>query len=188
MAARKEGGGKEAALRAASALFYERGIPAVSVEQVAAEAGLTKRAVYYHFPTKADLVAAYLKAADEPAFSMLTGLTADVEPGLPTLRAAFDRLGPVLGAPTFRGCAFLRAARETKGGAEAATAHKERVREWFADQAKVAGLAEPDRIASALLLVLDGALSQATYAPSERAAAASKEAANAVLSLARRTD
>ena len=51
---------------AASRLFYGHGIRAVSVDDVAARAGLTKRTLYYHFRSKDDLIAAYLAARDEP--------------------------------------------------------------------------------------------------------------------------
>jgi AcrR family transcriptional regulator len=39
---------------------------AVSVDAVAAKAGVTKRTLYYHFKSKDDLVAAYLAARDQP--------------------------------------------------------------------------------------------------------------------------
>ena len=52
-------------VQAASALFYNEGIRRVSVDEVAAKAGLTKRTLYYHFKSKDDLVAAYLAAHPE---------------------------------------------------------------------------------------------------------------------------
>ena len=39
---------------------------AMSVDAVAAKAGVTKRTLYYHFKSKDDLVAAYLEARDQP--------------------------------------------------------------------------------------------------------------------------
>ncbi|WP_067827228.1 TetR family transcriptional regulator [Nocardia inohanensis] len=39
-------------------LFAERGFHAVSVREIAADVGLTKTAVLYHFPSKTDIVAA----------------------------------------------------------------------------------------------------------------------------------
>src|ERR1700750_396416 len=53
-------------IAAASKLFYNEGIRAVSVDAVAEEAGVTKRTLYYHFRSKDDLVAAYLAARDQP--------------------------------------------------------------------------------------------------------------------------
>src|SRR5262249_45439102 len=57
-------------LEAATKLFYGEGIRAVSVDAVAAKAGVTKRTFYYHFRSKDDLVAAYLEIRDQPNLAM----------------------------------------------------------------------------------------------------------------------
>ena len=54
---------------AADALFYTRGIREVSVDNVAEQAGVTKKTLYYHFRSKDDLIAAYLEARHEPALA-----------------------------------------------------------------------------------------------------------------------
>src|SRR4051794_38670238 len=46
-------------------LFYRRGIRAVGVETIVAEAGATKMSLYRSFPSKDELVAAYLQERDE---------------------------------------------------------------------------------------------------------------------------
>ena len=51
---------KERILVAADQLFYGQGIRAVGVDAVAAEAGISKRTLYNHFPSKDELIAAYL--------------------------------------------------------------------------------------------------------------------------------
>ena len=66
--------GRGAILDAAKKLFYEHGLEAISVEVIAAQAGVTKRALYYHFPSKHDLVLAYLDAVDEPVLTLLRGM------------------------------------------------------------------------------------------------------------------
>ena len=52
----------ERILAAADKLFYEQGIRAVGVDSIAAEAGVSKRTLYNYYPTKDDLIAAYLTA------------------------------------------------------------------------------------------------------------------------------
>jgi len=42
-------------LRHAMALFNERGFAAVSVEDIAAAAGITKATLYYHYPSKSEI-------------------------------------------------------------------------------------------------------------------------------------
>jgi AcrR family transcriptional regulator len=53
-----EGERREQILRAADDLFGRRGYAASSIGDVAAAVGVTKAAIYHHFPSKADLYAA----------------------------------------------------------------------------------------------------------------------------------
>src|SRR2546421_12130356 len=70
----------ERILAAADKLFYEQGIRAVGVDTIAAEAGVSKRTLYNYYPTKDDLIAAYLTArfkhiepSDAPAREQILG-------------------------------------------------------------------------------------------------------------------
>ena len=51
---------KERILETTDRLFYLRGIRAVGVDAIAAEIGISKRTLYNHFPSKDELIAAYL--------------------------------------------------------------------------------------------------------------------------------
>ncbi|MBC9713622.1 TetR/AcrR family transcriptional regulator [Streptomyces sp. TRM66268-LWL] len=53
------------ALEAAGRLFYERGIHAVGVDLIAAEAGVTKKTLYDRFGSKEQIVVEYLADRDE---------------------------------------------------------------------------------------------------------------------------
>ncbi len=58
---------REKVIRAAMRLFKERGFEAVSIDEVMAEAGLTRGGFYAHFKSKADLIAqALLEEAPAP--------------------------------------------------------------------------------------------------------------------------
>ncbi|MFF7279455.1 TetR family transcriptional regulator [Streptomyces griseorubiginosus] len=57
--------GARRALAAASRLFYERGIHAVGVDLIAAEAGVTKKTLYDRFGSKEQIVVEYLADRDE---------------------------------------------------------------------------------------------------------------------------
>ena len=70
----------ERILAAADKLFYAEGIRAVGVDTVAAEAGVSKRTLYNHYPSKDALIAAYLTArfkhlapSDAPAREQILG-------------------------------------------------------------------------------------------------------------------
>jgi len=61
MARTEDPAGRERILTAATALFYANGVRAVGMAEVIAAAGCGKHMLYRHFPSKAALVAAYLR-------------------------------------------------------------------------------------------------------------------------------
>ena len=52
-------------LSTASRLFYAEGLHSVGIDRIIATAGVTRATLYRHFPSKDDLVVAYLTQADE---------------------------------------------------------------------------------------------------------------------------
>jgi AcrR family transcriptional regulator len=62
-------------LAVASELFIEQGYDATSLREIAERLGLTKAALYYHFPSKEDILGALL----EPTFAMATQLMERLE-------------------------------------------------------------------------------------------------------------
>ena len=52
---------RERIVEAATELFYAQGLRAVSAEKIIAQVGITKVTFYRHFPTKDDLIVAYLE-------------------------------------------------------------------------------------------------------------------------------
>lgn len=104
---------RERIVQAASALFYNEGIRRVSVDEVAAKAGLTKRTLYYHFKSKDDLVAAYLAARDQPNLALFRKWFAEAEGGLAAkVEAIFKNLARSARHPKWKGCGFLRTSAE----------------------------------------------------------------------------
>ena len=51
-------------LDTATRLFYAEGIRAVGIDRIIAEAGVAKATFYNHFPSKDDLVLAYIEEQD----------------------------------------------------------------------------------------------------------------------------
>ena len=103
---------RERLLSTASALFYREGIRAVGVERILADAPATRATFYRHFPSKEDLVLAYLRGVD-------AATRADVQAAIETAPSPADALRAIgtavaddLARPEFRGCAFLKAAAE----------------------------------------------------------------------------
>jgi AcrR family transcriptional regulator len=121
---------------AATRLFYGEGIRAVSMDAVAAKAGLTKRTIYYHFSSKDHLVTAYLEAQDQPTLALYrrwyTEAGGDVAQ---RVRGMFQGLISVADRAKWRGCGFLRTTAElasTPGhpAVKVGSAHKKRFEEW----------------------------------------------------------
>jgi TetR/AcrR family acrAB operon transcriptional repressor len=68
-------------LRAARAVFIEKGYLAARVEDVAARAGLSKGAVYFYFQSKRDLMIALVQEEHENTYSFLDQAEKDHRPG-----------------------------------------------------------------------------------------------------------
>src|SRR3954463_1173186 len=90
---------KERILETADRLFYLRGIRAVGVDTIAAEIGISKRTLYNHFPSKDDLIAAYLKRRFHQ-------VPASGQPPLAQILDTFDWLERRFAGKGFRGCPF----------------------------------------------------------------------------------
>ncbi len=99
-------------LRTASATFYARGINTVGVEAIVSEAGVTRATFYRHFPSKEDLIVAYLEAAHEHIRAEVEAITEQGRPAQETIRAIAASIVGQIKSAGFRGCAFLNAAAE----------------------------------------------------------------------------
>jgi len=154
---------RERIVSAAAKLFYAEGIGRVSVDAVAAEAGVTKRTLYYHFTSKDDLVEAYLTARDQPNLALFRRWFAEAEGGVAEkTQAIFRRLARSVGHAKWKGCGFLRTAAELAAlpghpAMKAGLAHKKKFEAWMCSEFESAGLAGAGLLARQILLLLDGA-------------------------------
>src|SRR5437660_12627952 len=169
---------KERILETADKLFYLRGIRAVGVDTIAAEIGISKRTLYNHFPSKDELIAAYLAGrfvkappSDKPPVEQILG--------------TFDRLERGFASKGFRGCPFVNAVAEL--GAEdqsvkkIAIAFKESRRLWFRDLLTQLGVTDAEALATQLALLVDGSIAQDLVRNDPAMARAAKEAATVLL-------
>jgi AcrR family transcriptional regulator len=99
-------------LSTASGLFYREGIRAVGVERILTEAPATRATFYRHFPSKEDLVLAYLRGVDAHTRADVHAAVESASSPAEALRAIGAGVADDLTAPGFRGCAFLKAAAE----------------------------------------------------------------------------
>ena len=103
---------RERLLSTASALFYREGIRAVGVERILAEAPVTRATFYRHFPSKDELVLAYLRGVDAHIRADAQAAIDAAPSPADAVRALGTAVADDLARPEFRGCAFLKAAAE----------------------------------------------------------------------------
>jgi AcrR family transcriptional regulator len=149
-------------IAAASKLFYAEGIRSVSVDAVAAQAGVTKRTLYYHFKSKDDLVAAYLSGRDQPNIALFQRWFAETDGDLADkTRGIFQHLAQSARHPKWKGCGFLRTTAELANlpghpAIKIGAAHKKKFERWMQDCFEAEGLAGATLLARQMTLLLDG--------------------------------
>jgi len=153
---------RERILATADRLFYDEGIQAVGIQRIVAEAAVTRVTLYRHFPSKDDLVAAYLerRAAHDHA-----QVDAIIEAHRDDPRGALTELATALSRDDFgsvrRGCPFINASAEFTGTHVARVSARE-IRRWVTD--RLAELlrrldhADPRSTAEQLMMVRTGAV------------------------------
>ncbi len=148
-------------LRAADELFYEHGFHAVGIDLIIERAGVAKATLYRHFPTKDDLIAAYLDDADTRFWAWFDRVLDPRAAPAEALGGLFDAVSGLASSPTCLGCTFQVSAAEfpdrSHPGHAVALAHKNAVRARLRDLADAAGADRPEDLADGLLLIMDGA-------------------------------
>ena len=147
-------------LETATRLFYSEGVRAIGIDRIIAEAAVAKATFYSHFPSKDDLVRAYIEEQDRIGQVTLGALAK----GSPreSLFAVFDTIGEAAVQAGYRGCPFLNAAAEYPDPATPVRQAIDKHRRWHRDLLRRL-LAEtrhldPDVTADILVALWDGLL------------------------------
>lgn len=155
---------RERILLTAHDLFYRDGIRATGIDKIIAESGVTKVTFYRHFPSKHDLILAFLDYRHERWMAWFKEALArhgaspggGLSPVLPALEEWFNN-------PVFRGCAFINSVAELGGASpdvmDISRRHKQ-------DMADVVAELLPDSplrrdLANAAAIAIDGAIFKA---------------------------
>ena len=170
----------ERILETADRLFYGQGT-VVGVDTLAAEAGVSKRTLYNHYPSKDALIEAYLQRR-------VRLIPTSDKPPAQQILDEFDRLERAFAADGFRGCAFVNAVAELKNPQHAANAlalqFKDLRRQWFRGLLERGGATDPDGLSLQLLLLVDGAIAAALVRKDPTVARAARDAARVLLKAA----
>jgi AcrR family transcriptional regulator len=149
-------------LETASTLFYNEGVRVVGVDLIVARSGVAKTSLYRHFPTKDDLIAAFLQREDEDFWRQWDAVSArhDGDPRA-ELDAQVASITKRVTRPGYRGCPQINVAAEfpaTDHPAHAvAVAHKTELRRRLVSITTALGVPDPQTLADQLALVIDGA-------------------------------
>ncbi len=148
---RRGRGARERILGASRKLFAERGINRTGMDQLCAEAQVSKRTLYQHFSGKDELVAEHLRRFDPEVLPEVFDRT-DLTPR-ERLLAIFDIHSPL--------CPFIAAAVEINDPDHPARVlardYKKALAARLAETAREAGATDPDQLGEQLALLLDGA-------------------------------
>lgn len=152
---------RERIQQTAHVLFYHDGIRATGIDRIIAEAGVTKVTFYRHFPSKTDLIKAFLEFRHSVWMEwFVDALNRRRSRGIDSLVLAMDEWFRGEG---YRGCAFINAVVEV---ADTVPEAKEISRQHKLDMAQaIAALLPPSphrkRDASAIAMAVDGAIVRA---------------------------
>jgi AcrR family transcriptional regulator len=148
-------GPRERILKTAGRLFYEEGYRAVGIDRVIAEAEVAKASFYKHFPSKDELIVAWIKNAEE-----MSGKALPPADGATPLYDYMDKMIGIAQQTWCMGCTFQGAASEfgeTEHPAHAAALQvKQNVIAELEARATKQNLAAPQKTAQLMFLLLEG--------------------------------
>lgn len=149
------------ALNVASALFYNKGVRAVGMEEIVETSGIAKTTIYRHFPTKDALIEAFLEKEDGEFWQQWDHAVAEAKTPDARLDALSAWIGSRVQRDGYRGCPQLNVAAEFADPAhparQIARRHKAEMARRLAAICAEAGADPADRAAMQVALLLDGA-------------------------------
>jgi AcrR family transcriptional regulator len=179
---------RERILKTASDLFYRFSIHSVGIDRIIAESGVAKMTFYKHFPSKANLIATYLRYKSDLWFQMLA--TATERPGLSPLErvlAIFDALDDPFRSPSFRGCPFVKGLAEFGPEANAPDVQAtiafyfKGLHEFVASLIEPLALSDPEKAVIQILSLIQGSIVMAQSTPDPGLVKTIRDAARVLL-------
>jgi AcrR family transcriptional regulator len=155
---------RERILETAYELFSRHGIRAVGVDRIVETSGVAKMSLYRHFPSKDDLVLAFLQEREERWTN--AWLRAEVERRADTpnerLLAIFDVFGEWFQRDDFEGCSFINVLLEfderDHRARRASVEHLGNIRSFLRELCTQTGTRDPDALAHQWHLLMKGSI------------------------------
>jgi len=161
-------------LETAYELFAQRGVRDVGINEVVARAGVTKATLYRHYPSKDDLVLAFLELREQRWTLGWVQAEASRRASTPEgrLLAIFELFDGWFHRDDFEACAFVNALLEMGAAHPAGRAsigHLENIRAVVRQLAQDAGLREPDSFSRSWHILMKGSIVSAAEGDPEAA-------------------
>jgi len=176
---------RERIVEAAADLFYANGLRAVSADKIIERAGITKVTFYRHFPTKDDLIVAYLERRAAWERGAVLGASEAAHGNVDeTIRLVSEGIGREACTPGFRGCPFINAAAEYADADHPVRKVVDDHRAWFRSMLEKLtasiGIDDPT-VADELMMLRDGAMVSGYLGNADTVSAALLSASRAVI-------
>jgi AcrR family transcriptional regulator len=153
---------RERIIDVATELFYAQGLRAVSADKIIAQVGITKVTFYRHFPSKDELIVAYLERRAKWERDAIAAARRAAGDGPSVFRIVAEAIGAESCQPGFRGCPFINAAAEYADPDHPVRRVVDTHRRWFRQtiQDLLDELEVPDsgRVADEWVMLRDGAM------------------------------
>jgi AcrR family transcriptional regulator len=177
-------------LDTASRLFYERGVRAVGVDLVVLEAAVAKTSLYRYFPTKDDLIVAFLEREDVEFWAQWDSVAAQfADDPAGELDAHMRWIGERLARSNYRGCPQINVAAEfaehDHPAREVSRRHMQALRSRLQDIAQRLRVPRPKPLAAQLAVLVNGAFVSSGLLSPEEATGVLRSALKALLAGAR---
>jgi AcrR family transcriptional regulator len=169
---------RERILDTAYELFSRHGTRAVGVDRIIAECGIAKMTLYRNFPSKDELILAFLERRDELWTRAWLQAETQRRGSTPAQRllAIFDTFEGWFHQTDFEGCSFINVMLEVvepdSPVRQATVRHLEAIRGFVGSLAEEAGIQDPDGFARQWHILMKGSIVSAAEGDLEAAARA----------------
>jgi AcrR family transcriptional regulator len=164
---------RERILDTASKLFYAHGVRAIGVDLVVLEAAVAKTSLYRYFPTKDDLIVAFLEREDAVFWSQWDSVAEQhADKPAAELEAHMRWIGDRLARANYRGCPQINVAAEFSEQDHparlVAQRHMQTLRSRLQDITRRLDVPQDEPLAAQLAVLINGAfVSSALLSPEE---------------------
>ncbi len=153
-------------INVASRLFYEQGYNSTGINQIIDEAEIARGSLYKHFPSKRDLLTAYIQNAENSWFAELDKMLEPLKDPKQKLLALFDFRVERQLRSDFGGCQFIKIGAEVPkddlNAFKLVSQQKERIKIYIKEFLQQINLSQPqvlskEMLADTLFLLMEGA-------------------------------